>query len=117
MKKLLFLLLIAVGMYGQGIVVVPASASSTVIATSTTLVCTMQATSSKTAVTIACNKSGTVVGTTTLNLNAISLISVWSLAVNPTTDIISGTFTQGATLGTITYSVTVNGGAATTGTF
>jgi hypothetical protein len=117
MKKLLILSLLALGLQAQSVVVIPASASSTVIATATTLVCTFQATAGKLSVTAVCTKSGVAIGTTTINLNSISIASLWTLYVNPTTDIISGTFIQGTTLGTITYNVTVNGGTATTGTF
>jgi hypothetical protein len=118
--KLLFsiavLLIASLAAEAAGVTVIPASASSTVIATATTLVCNMQANAGKTAVNVACTKSGTVVGTTSLSLNAVSAVVAWSMSFG-TTDVIAGTFTQAATLGAISYSVSVNGGAATTGSF
>lgn len=98
------------------IVVFPASASSTVLATATTYSCSMQSNAAKTIVTISCSKSGTAMGATTLNVSQPSEVVTWQVN-GGANDVINGTYTQAATVGTITYSVNVNGGTPVTGNF
>ena len=99
------------------VLVVPASASSTVIATATTVTCQLTANPAKTIVTVNCSKSGTAIGATALNVVLSGEVVTWSLFLS-STDQIAGTFTQAVTVGTLAYSIAVNGGTTpTTGNF
>lgn len=111
----LFMSMVAYGQTGT-VKVLPASSSATIVATATTIECNITSNSGRTTLTAACTKSGTSIGTTTLSVDSASEIVTWSVSFG-TTDIVTGTFTQAATVGTVTYSVAVNGGTPTTGTF
>ena len=122
MKKLILLFLacatLAFGQSNPGTVIIvqPSPTVTLLAATPGGLSCNITAASTKTSVKVSCVLNGTPVPVTTLDVSQPNEVINYNIQMGTNT-IIAATFTQAATVGTLSYSVSANGGTAVSGNF